>query len=200
MSNGLKSSGLRQSSCRLSQSFTSWVGSLMNIASITTRDLRHLPFLAQKCPKVREIARYAEPTKVLFANGSPSLGAGLGLRRFTFDCAIRNGTPFAQHKHASESRIKARLKMTKLETMDGNEAVARVVYAASEVIAIYPITLGSPWGSSPILGRQTGRPTFLVVFLKLSNCKVKRVRQALCTVHCRAVHWRPPLRPPRAFC
>lgn len=31
-------------------------------------------------------------------------------------------------------------------TVDANEAVARVAYAASEVIAIYPITPASPMG------------------------------------------------------
>jgi pyruvate-ferredoxin/flavodoxin oxidoreductase len=36
--------------------------------------------------------------------------------------------------------------MTKSMTIDGNEAVARVAYAASEVIAIYPITPASPMG------------------------------------------------------
>jgi pyruvate-ferredoxin/flavodoxin oxidoreductase len=36
--------------------------------------------------------------------------------------------------------------MTRPMTIDGNEAVARVAYAASEVIAIYPITPASPMG------------------------------------------------------
>lgn len=31
-------------------------------------------------------------------------------------------------------------------TLDGNEAVARIAYLASEVIAIYPITPSSPMG------------------------------------------------------
>ena len=33
-----------------------------------------------------------------------------------------------------------------METLDGNEAAARVAYAFSEVIAIYPITPASPMG------------------------------------------------------
>ncbi len=32
------------------------------------------------------------------------------------------------------------------KTMDANEAVAKIAYAASEVIAIYPITPASPMG------------------------------------------------------
>jgi pyruvate-ferredoxin/flavodoxin oxidoreductase len=38
--------------------------------------------------------------------------------------------------------------MSRPITVDGNEAVARVAYAASEVIAIYPITPASPMGES----------------------------------------------------
>lgn len=34
----------------------------------------------------------------------------------------------------------------KFATLDGNEAVARVVYPLNEVIAIYPITPSSPMG------------------------------------------------------
>src|ERR1041384_2023859 len=36
--------------------------------------------------------------------------------------------------------------MQKFETIDGNEAAARVAYALSEVIAIYPITPATPMG------------------------------------------------------
>lgn len=35
---------------------------------------------------------------------------------------------------------------TQFMTLDGNEAVARVAYALSEVIVIYPITPASPMG------------------------------------------------------
>ncbi|MEB3362294.1 MAG: hypothetical protein VKI42_09260, partial [Synechococcaceae cyanobacterium] len=35
---------------------------------------------------------------------------------------------------------------TSLVTIDGNEAVARVAYRLSEVIAIYPITPATPMG------------------------------------------------------
>src|SRR6186713_128823 len=36
--------------------------------------------------------------------------------------------------------------MQKFETIDGNEAVARIAYALNEVIAIYPITPATPMG------------------------------------------------------
>ncbi len=36
--------------------------------------------------------------------------------------------------------------MRNRQTLDANEAVARIAYAASEVIAIYPITPASPMG------------------------------------------------------
>ena len=38
------------------------------------------------------------------------------------------------------------MKTPKFETIDGNEAVARVAYALNEVIAIYPITPATPMG------------------------------------------------------
>ncbi|MCA9126052.1 MAG: pyruvate:ferredoxin (flavodoxin) oxidoreductase [Planctomycetales bacterium] len=42
-------------------------------------------------------------------------------------------------------------------TIDGNEAVARVAYAASEVIAIYPITPASPMGELADIWAASGR-------------------------------------------
>jgi pyruvate-ferredoxin/flavodoxin oxidoreductase len=43
-------------------------------------------------------------------------------------------------------------------TIDGNEAVARVAYALSEVIAIYPITPSTPMGESADAFAGTGQP------------------------------------------
>ena len=39
------------------------------------------------------------------------------------------------------------------ECLDGNEAAARVAFAVSEVIPIYPITPVSPWRSTATTGR-----------------------------------------------
>jgi pyruvate-ferredoxin/flavodoxin oxidoreductase len=39
-----------------------------------------------------------------------------------------------------------------MEAIDGNEAAARVAYALSEVIAIYPITPSSPMGDEGVIG------------------------------------------------
>lgn len=36
-----------------------------------------------------------------------------------------------------------------MATLDGNEAAARVAYALSEVVAIYPITPSSPMAADP---------------------------------------------------
>ncbi|MDD4882350.1 MAG: pyruvate:ferredoxin (flavodoxin) oxidoreductase, partial [Gallionellaceae bacterium] len=44
------------------------------------------------------------------------------------------------------------------QTLDGNEAVARVAYLASEVIAIYPITPASPMGEHADEWASEGRP------------------------------------------
>lgn len=43
-------------------------------------------------------------------------------------------------------------------TIDGNEAVARIAYAASEVIAIYPITPASPMGELADMWAAHGQP------------------------------------------
>ncbi|HET6663587.1 MAG TPA: hypothetical protein VFG94_04985, partial [Acidimicrobiales bacterium] len=42
--------------------------------------------------------------------------------------------------------------------LDGNEAAARVAYALSEVIAIYPITPASPMGESADDWSASARP------------------------------------------
>jgi pyruvate-ferredoxin/flavodoxin oxidoreductase len=42
--------------------------------------------------------------------------------------------------------------------IDGNEAAARVAYALSEVIAIYPITPASPMGEAADDWSSAGRP------------------------------------------
>ncbi len=47
--------------------------------------------------------------------------------------------------------------MTQQVTVDGNEAVAQVAYAASEVIAIYPITPASPMGEFADVWSAAGR-------------------------------------------
>src|SRR5438270_5393107 len=44
------------------------------------------------------------------------------------------------------------------KTIDGNEAVAAVAYALSEVIAIYPITPSSPMGEWADQWAAEGRP------------------------------------------
>lgn len=46
-------------------------------------------------------------------------------------------------------------------TIDGNEAVARVAYAASEVIAIYPITPASPMGELADVWASRGQQNVL---------------------------------------
>jgi pyruvate-ferredoxin/flavodoxin oxidoreductase len=46
----------------------------------------------------------------------------------------------------------------RIEAIDGNEAAARVAYAASEVVAIYPITPSSPMGELADAWAAMGRP------------------------------------------
>ena len=51
--------------------------------------------------------------------------------------------------------------MSERLTIDGNEAVARVAYAASEVIAIYPITPASPMGEWADIWASSGETNVL---------------------------------------
>jgi Pyruvate flavodoxin/ferredoxin oxidoreductase, thiamine diP-bdg len=44
------------------------------------------------------------------------------------------------------------------ECLDGNEAAARVAYALSEMVALYPITPASPMGEHADAWAATGRP------------------------------------------
>ena len=43
-------------------------------------------------------------------------------------------------------------------SIDGNEAAARVAYALSEVLAIYPITPSSPMGEAADVWAAAGKP------------------------------------------
>ncbi|NJO93715.1 MAG: pyruvate:ferredoxin (flavodoxin) oxidoreductase, partial [Hydrococcus sp. RM1_1_31] len=50
------------------------------------------------------------------------------------------------------------MKKRNFATIDGNEAVARIVYKLNEVIAIYPITPSSPMGEWADAWMSEGRP------------------------------------------
>jgi pyruvate-ferredoxin/flavodoxin oxidoreductase len=48
--------------------------------------------------------------------------------------------------------------MTEMRTLDGNEAVARVAYAVSEICSIYPITPSSPMAEMADVWSAAGKP------------------------------------------
>ena len=48
--------------------------------------------------------------------------------------------------------------MTELRVLDGNEAVARVAYAVSEICSIYPITPSSPMAEMADVWSASGKP------------------------------------------
>ena len=48
--------------------------------------------------------------------------------------------------------------MTELRALDGNEAVARVAYAVSEICSIYPITPSSPMAEMADVWSASGKP------------------------------------------
>lgn len=64
--------------------------------------------------------------------------------------------------------VRSPIKKTKIPsksfaTLDGNEAVARVVYPLNEVIAIYPITPSSPMGEWADTWSSQGKKIFGVL-------------------------------------
>jgi len=62
-------------------------------------------------------------------------------------------------------------------TLDGNEAVARVAYRLSEVVAIYPITPSSPMGEWADAWASTNQPNIWGPYPPLWKCRVKGGRQ-----------------------
>ena len=77
------------------------------------------------------------------------------------------------------------------ECLDGNEAAARVAYALSEVIAIYPITPASPMGEHcRRLGRRGPARTSGARCPRSSRCSPRRAPPARSTARCRRARWR----------
>ena len=58
-------------------------------------------------------------------------------------------------------------------TIDGNEAVARIAYRLSDVIAIYPITPSSPMGELADAWAAAGRRTSGTPFPTWSRCRAR---------------------------
>ena len=86
------------------------------------------------------------------------------------------------------------------ECLDGNEAAARVAYALSEVISIFPITPASPmaeyaddWAAarSPTCGARSPRSW---------RCSPRVAPRAPCTARSRRAPSRPRSRRRRACC
>ena len=48
--------------------------------------------------------------------------------------------------------------MSEMRALDGNEAVARVAYAVSEICSIYPITPSSPMAENADVWSADGKP------------------------------------------
>ena len=88
---------------------------------------------------------------------------------------------------------------SRMVTIDGNEAVARVAYQLSEVIAILQSRPPRRWANGRMNGLLLERPTPEDSFQPLSKCKAKEALQGRCTARCRRVPWRPLL-PRRKVC
>ena len=84
--------------------------------------------------------------------------------------------------------------------LDGKEAAARIAYALSEVVAIYPITPASPMGELADDWAAAGRPNLWGVVPRSSRCSRKPGPPAFSTARCRRAPSRRPSRRRRACC
>ncbi len=85
-------------------------------------------------------------------------------------------------------------------TIDGNEAVARVAYAASEVIAIYPITPASPMGELADVWASRGQQNVLGTVPQVIEMQSEGERRVLSMVRCKVAHWPLPSLHRKGYC
>ena len=90
--------------------------------------------------------------------------------------------------------------MPQCTCIDGNEAAARVAYALSEVIAIYPITPASPMGEHADDWAAAGRPNRWGLTPDVVEMQSEAGAAGRCTGRCRRAHWRRRSPPARACC
>ena len=90
--------------------------------------------------------------------------------------------------------------MHKMLTIDGNEAVAHVVFRVSEVIAIYPITPSSGMGELSDEWAAQGKPNIWGSVPKVVELQSEGEPPARCMARCRPGRWRRLSRRRRACC
>src|SRR5688572_9776803 len=91
------------------------------------------------------VASATTPARIIGATHEGVAGLLLVRRGLPGRCAlllVHGRLGAARARHHARTAIMTRTSIT----LDGNEAVARVAYRASEVIALYPITPASPMG------------------------------------------------------
>ena len=85
--------------------------------------------------------------------------------------------------------------------IDGNEAAARVAYALSEVLAIYPITPSSPMGEAADAWAAAGRPNLWGTVPDVVEMQSEAGRRrGTARRACRGARCRRASRPRRACC
>ena len=85
-------------------------------------------------------------------------------------------------------------------TLDGNEAAARVAYALSDVIAIYPITPASPMGEFADTWARVSERIGGVPSPESSRCRAKGEQPGRYIAPCLQERRRQPLPPRRGYC
>ena len=89
---------------------------------------------------------------------------------------------------------------SRMVTIDGNEAAARVAYHTSEIIAIYPITPASPMGEWADEWAAAGKPNIWGVVPDVVEMQSEGGAAGACTARCRPERWPRPSPRRRACC
>src|SRR5262245_16041693 len=76
----------------------------------------------------------------------------------SFALSIRSSREAAHLTERKDTERRKRMRSPQQEALEGNEAAARVAYALSEIIAIYPITPSSPMGELSDAWSGAGKP------------------------------------------
>src|SRR5262245_15645615 len=76
----------------------------------------------------------------------------------SFALSIRSSREAAHLTERKDTERRERMGSLQQEALEGNEAAARVAYALSEIIAIYPITPSSPMGELSDAWSGAGKP------------------------------------------
>ena len=123
-----------------------------------TPTLQQRPERAIRPPKTTDSRDSMPASTGLFARGSCVRAAQTWRERDRRTGGVPSIPVATQHGWSRHPKGRRATMTAHWECLDGNEAAARVAYAVSEVIAIYPITPASPMGEHCDDWSAAGRP------------------------------------------